>query len=269
MKKFKSLFNHIPLEKLAAAATLILFFITLIKFLINLILQIPFVKIISNLQILINFTLFSAFLFLWFSFRRFSRKFTLGFRDKFKVNLQDNWDYKGRWRIAEKGTLLITGNEPSEMDNLGGITKIGYNWENYSFSFKARIINQCLGVVVRARDLNNYYMFQIRANEIIPHRRDIVPSVSNTANIDNGQKQKIEYNVGWSYPIHSIPLNKQLNDWFSVNIMVRGQSVSIYINGELVLQRDFLLEIQTGRVGFRNCGSEEAHVKNLRVRILS
>lgn len=198
---------------------------------------------------------------------RLHRRFTSGFRDNFKGNLQVNWDFEGHWRIPEKGTLLVTG--PSDT---GGITKVGAQWENYTFTFKARIIRACLGVIVRAKDLDNYYMFQIRADKIRPHRRVAVPHIEiqpEQQSQSAPQIKPIVFEKGWQIFKPSTPLTHTLDDWFDVRITVRGESVIIYIDNNIVLQSESFLKIPNGKVGFRNSGSEEALVRNVKVMLQS
>lgn len=137
----------------------------------------PFAWISSHtLQLwLVGLTCFVITIGVW-TYRLRSR-FDTGFRDNFGSDLRRNWDFEGDWRIPERGTLLVTGGQSTSGDWLdgAGITKVGAQWENYSFSFRARILSRCLGVVVRAQDLSNYYMFQIGPDHITPHRRVSVP----------------------------------------------------------------------------------------------
>lgn len=202
---------------------------------------------------------------------RLRQQIIAGYSDNFSD--LDGWDFEG-WRLAGKGTLVVTGSDA------GGITKVGSHWENYSFTFKARIINKCLGVIVRANDLNNYYMFQIRADKVRPHRRVTVPMIiSHELSDDSGIEpqvntvQHIEYKIIWQMDrnnteFESIPISQSLNDWFDIKIIVRGRSVFFYINNKLEFERPSFLQIPTGRVGFRNNGNEEAYVKNVKVRLI-
>lgn len=114
-----------------------------------------FVLLTQNAQVfwIAALTAITLALLIWVS--TLHRRFASGFADNFGGDLKSVWDFEGPWRVAERNTLLVTGSDT------GGITKVGAMWENYTFTFKARIINECLGVVVRAQDLNNYYMFQI------------------------------------------------------------------------------------------------------------
>jgi hypothetical protein len=228
----------------------------------------PFLYIKNNLQSiwLGAITAVTLLLIIWTSLLR--RRFISSFRDNFKNNLQTNWDFQGKWRIPEKGTLLVTG-----PDDCGGITKIGAQWENYTFTFKARITRDCIGVIVRAQDLDNYYMFQIRADKIVSHRRVAVPVVpvpvpqppQQAPQTGAPQMQPITFNIGWVIYTPPMQLNRPLNDWFDCKITVRGESVCVRIDDNIVLQSESLLKIPTGKVGFRNAGIEEALIKNVKV----
>lgn len=232
----------------------------------------PFVLIRDNIGSLwlIAISAFIMALLLWTW--RLRQQIVGGYSDNFRD--LDGWDYEGPWRLPEKGTLVVTGSDA------GGITKIGSHWENYTFTFKAKIINKCLGVIVRAIDLNNYYMFQIRADKVRPHRRVTFPAiVSRELPDDSGEEpqgsttiQHIEYKVIWQMDrntpeFESVPITPNLQGEFDVKIIVRGRSVHLYINNETVFERPSLLQITTGKIGFRNNGNEEAHVKNVRVKL--
>lgn len=226
----------------------------------------PFLYLKNNLQSIWMWaiTAVALLLVIWTSLLR--RRFKGGFSDKFKVSLQTNWDFNGNWRIPEIGTLLVTG-----PDDSGGITKVGAQWENYTFSFKARIIRDCLGVIIRAKDLDNYFMFQINTDKIRPHRRVAVPIIlvptqqQPQAQGGTPQIQPIKFSVGWEVFDPPTPLNRTLNTWFKCSITVRGESICIRIDDEIVLQSESFIKIPTGKVGFRNAGAEEAHVKNVKV----
>jgi hypothetical protein len=224
----------------------------------------PFLYLKENLQSIWMWAITAAALLLviWTSLLR--RRFKGGFRDNFKDSIETNWDFKGNWRIPEKGTLLVTG-----PDGSGGITKVGAQWENYTFTFKARIIRDCLGVIIRAQDLDNYFMFQIRTDKIRPHRRVAVPMVpvptQSETKGETPQIQPIQFSVGWQIFDPPTPLNRILSTWFDCKVTVRGESVCIRIDDEIVLQSESFVKIPTGKVGFRNHGSEEALVKNVNV----
>jgi len=174
---------------------------------------------------------------------------------------------RGRGEFQKKVLCLLRDPE-TRRDTGGGITKIGAQWENYTFTIKARILKECLGVVVRAQDLNNYYMLQIGTDKIRPHRRVAVPVIDTKTSRKPQEASEIlpiKYNVGWQIFDPPTPLSHHLDNWFHVRVIVRGQAVSLYINNELVFQRESFLQIPTGKVGFRNGFSEEALVRNVKV----
>jgi len=225
--------------------------------------QIAFEFLYSNRTIIwICFVSF-AILYLSYNLFRINRLFTLGFKDNFKSNLPDNWDAPGDWRITENHELFITNSD------CGGITKKGANWENYTMTFDAKIVNLCLGIVVRARDLNNYYMFQINKEQVRPHRRVSIPIFKTSKGAGDSSEVSIaHYRIGWQIMDNiSVYHLKQLNDWFKVKVKVTGQTICIQINNDLVFHRDNFLELPNGKIGFRNDGNEQAIVKKLKVII--
>jgi len=200
-------------------------------------------------------------LYFWTSTLR--RRFVSGFADNFGAglwarwpsgNLRANWDLNGLWRIPEKGTLLVTGEEAPANEGIG-ITKVGAFWENYTFTFSARIIKECLGVIVRAQDLHNFYMFQIRTDRIVPHIRKAIPTIATQpcpAPDEAPKPVELKPDVRWYYIGHPVHLSRRLDDWFDVRLTVRGESVALYIDGDLILQEESLIKIPSGKVGFRN-----------------
>jgi Domain of Unknown Function (DUF1080) len=201
-----------------------------------------------------------------------NRRFSAGFSDNFSQSLATNWDFVGDWRVTDEGWLLVTNSEP------GGLTKTGAFWENYSLHFEARILAQCLGVIVRGIDLNNYYMFQIRKDRIRPHRRIKFPienleSDKTPHDPDSPepiQPRPIKYAVGWDIPENlAVPLDQPLSDWFAVNIKVRGEAASIQINGKPVFHAESFLKNPTGKIGFRNSGNEKALIRKVWVTLLT
>ena len=233
-----------------------------------------FVFLRNNLLaiLVIALVIVTPFLSVWVF--RLNRRFVFGFSDDFTGDIRANWDFVGAWRLAEKGTLLVTGvDQNGTIFDEGGITKVGALWENYTLEFRARIISQCLGVIVRAQDLNNYFMFQINIDQIKPHRRVAVPILPTVEPEQNQPPQQepqfrpIEYKIGWARYDPSTPLQRALTDWFDAKLIVRGESVRIYIDDDLIFQRESFLKIPTGKIGFRNYGTEEALVRNVRVSL--
>jgi hypothetical protein len=147
-------------------------------------------------------------------------------------------------------SLVVTGSDE------GGLTKRGALWENYTFTFEAQIVNECLGVVVRARDLDNYYMLQIARAGIQPHRQVAVATLQRSVGVGETDLENL-----------ATRLSRPLDGWFSVRVRVKGEAVDMYIDGNLVWQQESFLKNPTGKVGFRNYSSERALVRNVRVTL--
>jgi len=213
-------------------------------------------------------TLAAFILVIWIWISRLHKRFIMGFKDSFRGNIEQNWDYEG-WHVTENHELVVTGSDS------GGLTKVGALWENYIFTFRAKILNKCIGVIVRAQDLNNYYMFQIKNNIIRPHRRVAVPSIEfeknqkvEGENVEAPRLLPVKIMIGWE--VHdeiAAEINPSLVDWFNVRITVRGEAIHIYINDDLVFHSTSLLKFPTGRIGFRNSGNEKALIKDVRVTL--
>lgn len=209
---------------------------------------------------LISLTLIIISIFYWVV--KINKRFLHGFRDSFKSRLSDNWDYVGPWKITDDNILVVTGSDE------GGITKKGSDWENYSLSFKAKITSSCLGVIVRARDLNNYYMIQINKKAIAPHYRVSFPQIRNKS-LDPMTGPEIEMKTGWQVFQNLIrTLDKELTDWINVCVKVKGQTISMYINKELVFHEDSFLQIPKGKIGFRCHSTESSLIKDVNVKLL-
>lgn len=225
----------------------------------------PFLYLQKNKQTLWISAITVIVVVLWVWISKLHKQFVSGFSDNFFKDLRKNWDFIGPWRVIEKGILLVNGSDE------GGITKTGTYWENYTFKFRARIIKKCLGIIVRAQDLDNYYMFQLHKDRIRPHRRVSFPSIKKKEIKEETSQEKtdqyeIKYEVGWEiFDNFQVTFDEKLDDWFDVKIIVRGESIFIYINDRLVFQKESFLKISSGKVGFRNVLSEEALVKKVKV----
>lgn len=221
----------------------------------------PFSKFfLQNLFLFFIIFVLSSIIILFIMVFRLHRRFTLGFKDNFRGNLNKNWEFYGDWTIKDK-QLSVTNSEA------GGITKVGALWENYSFKFKTKILNRCSGWIVRGADISNYFMFQCRHDVIVPHQRISRPVFGQ---FDEEKKDfKIKgFETGW-YKYEPKTHNKDLKDkWFDVEIKVKGSGVQIYIDNDLVFYDDKLITIPMGKVGFRNWGPEHSLFKKVRVYLI-
>ena len=215
----------------------------------------------SNLATVWGITASFVLIFLLLQYFRIRKQLSLVFIDDFKNPIDHNWDYVGPWRITSDHELLVTGSDE------GGLTKKGALWENYVLTFDVKILKKCIGVIIRAKDLQNYYMFQITTDKIRPHRKVSVPIlIPSEKDPDKLKVDKIK--VGWDIMDKiSLVHRKELNTWFKVQVSVNGQSLTICIDNEKVFYRERFLENSYGKIGFRNDITEEALIKNVKVKI--
>lgn len=261
----KILESHLP-QQISALLAIVLavpIIIGWILKLLNLAHELPVSFIINNINSFFNVSIFFAILYLVLSHNRIVRRFNVSFVDKFKGDLNDNWEFTGDWTKVEKKTLCVKNSE------IGGITKIGSLWENYAFEFETKIINNCSSWIIRAKDLNNYFMFQCRKDVIRPHLRLAVQSIQKEdKNHDSENEITVVSKVGW-HIWDGVPHNANLENWVKVKIQVVGSSVKIWIDNNLVYHDSNKIPFSTGRVGFRNHSTEEAHFRNVKVKPLN
>lgn len=205
-------------------------------------------------------TLTLGTIYLALQYRKIRKQLSIAFHDDFKKPLDENWDYIG-WKCSS-GELTVTGSDE------GGLTKKGTFWENYVFTFEAKIISGCIGLIVRAKDLQNYYMFQITHEKIRPHRKITIPYATESPE-HKGLFVVDRIQVAWQVRNElEVEHKKQLTSWFNVKVLVNGQSIKIFINNEQVFANDLILDNSYGKVGFRNYGDEKAIVRKVKIEIV-
>lgn len=155
-----------------------------------------------------------------------------------------------------------------------------FDWTDYEISCEFKILNNCLGVILRASDLSNYLMLQInkKANGIRPHFRAnggwlpkepeeyglkfensledghwyklVVTVNKNIVNIIMSKNDKCIFERQWDVPsTHlSFPVRKKENTEEQI--------------GMLDINKDY----SYGTVGFRDGHGEKALVRNLLIK---
>jgi hypothetical protein len=194
-----------------------------------------------------------------------TRKLVGGYEVNIQGDPSQNWEFQGPspWHTTAEGELVITGSHD------GGITKVGHQWENYDLVFKARIIHNCLGVIVRAANLNNYYMLQIHKDSVVPHHKRLIRLNETKVEQQNDKTVLItpgQYGVAWEVQ-SAISYSPAIDGWFDGRIAVRGDALALYINNNLVYEQRGYLQIPTGKAGFRNDGPEKALVKDIKIKL--
>lgn len=202
------------------------------------------------------------------------------FKDDFTEGLY-NWEFGGEgWKIEfDNGRLILSVSESHD----GGITKKGFSWSDYEFSFDTKVIRDTSGWLIRATNRSNYVMIQLNLKDL--------------------NKPTLRLYYRYSDPttpwvlFDEVDLGTEIRllEWVAVRIAVRGSTVDVFINGEhalhmflpdpirfekvkKVLKEDgktetvkegmVALSYPGGRVGFRCDAQEHAHFRNVRVKPL-
>ncbi len=204
-------------------------------------------------------------------------------RDFFYLSLtsrrdSDNWFGSGVFKYDRINKChYITESEP------GYIYSKTLMWDDYTLDFDFKIITTCIGVIVRAVNLSDYIMLQLRLDEVRPH---------------------IRINGGWkAYEVKETNLNidpeLSLDKWYHclvacekdiVQIKIVDSSDVILLEKQWTIPRGSILfrythnnstnkpkQVTTseipfhvnseyGAIGFRNSSSEKALIKNILVK---
>lgn len=185
-----------------------------------------------------------------------------------------DWIGNGSFNYYPKGkSFLIKDSEA------GFLYSKCFGWVDYEFSLDFKILNQCLGVIIRAVDQSNYVMLQIGKTGIRPHIRT------------NGgwiPKEAEEFNLVYDKPFND-------GDWYKLVINLKNNTVNIKIvnmNNVVAFERNWdilngivsipvrdkddkekivgILDTHVnyayGTLGFRNVAGEQALVKNLLIK---
>ena len=200
------------------------------------------------------------------------------FEDDFTTDLQKNWHYKGKWDLVPGGGLSVTQSEK------GGITRVGQLWTDYSFEFTAVIAttveeHQCIGWIVRAQDLSNYYMIQLNPAEVRPHFR-----------VGGRWITAPQKKYGYAIDKARFKLSIKPKEPTKILTEVRGSEIRVYVKGKEIYHEQKFFSMRfinkefedvamqpgvlvvppfaTGRVGFRMHGQERGGFYMCRVRPL-
>jgi hypothetical protein len=187
-------------------------------------------------------------------------------------NDKRNWIGDGKFEYYEAYKCFIITDSES-----GFIYSKSLVWNNYDYEFDFKIINKCLGVIVRAVNLSNYVMLQINAGGIRPHIR-----------INGGWKSWEAHETNFSFTS-----DLSLDEWKKCLISCEDNRIRIRIlsnrltifdrvweiprgslefhfkrdpNDENPVKIPFPIDLRYGSVGFRDDGNERALVKNVLIK---
>lgn len=142
------------------------------------------------------------------------------FKDDFSKGLE-KWEFGGEgWKTEkEDGVSLLSVSESQD----GGISKKGFSWSDYEFSFETKIIKHNSGWIFRAESRSKYLMLQLHFE-----------------NVDNPKLRlhlKIPSGLDYQWLViqeDSLRLSKKISplEWIKVKIIVFGSNVDVYLNNE-------------------------------------
>lgn len=195
---------------------------------------------------------------------------------------KENWFGAGRFEFDKTNNAYLIADSDA-----GYIYSKCLLWGDYLLSGEFKVLNKCLGVIIRATDLSNYIMLQINKH-------------------DKGVRPHIRANGGWiPYEVRSTGLEfeegKDIKDgkWYKFEFKVKGELVEILIFDEKEILINKSWKITSGRVsipvfkkedddrkssthildiiasydygtfGFRNGHGERALIKNLLIKSLN
>lgn len=155
-----------------------------------------------------------------------------------------NWETQGDWHFFGDYLTLTKS-------NFGGIYNKMQPTKHYTFRFNAKKMHHALGIIIRAEDMNKYYMFQANLNDS-NLRLVMRDSEIYSGNLGFGPDiiKPIEYN--WTH-----------NDINKFEIITKDNSVTFKANDRVLITYRSLTKIDSGKVGFRCCGPESANISKI------
>lgn len=144
---------------------------------------------------------------------------------------KENWFGAGTFEFDKtNNAYIITGSDA------GYIYSKCLLWGDYILSGEFKMLNKCLGVILRATDLSNYIMLQINKG-----RKGIRPHIR-----ANGGW--IKYEVGETGLAFEKEKNVEDGKWYKFKFTVKGDLVEIYIQDEKDILINKSWKITSGRV---------------------
>ncbi|GGG13135.1 hypothetical protein GCM10010912_66980 [Paenibacillus albidus] len=155
------------------------------------------------------------------------------FSDDFEDGNTAGWTAAtGSWKVTtDGGTKALI---QTKVDTTALLTA-GSSWQDIAFEAKVKVpvANANAGIVFRAQDANNYYMYRINVNdkklELFKAIDGTLTSVSSTIFADAAADQ-----------------------WYTLKAIVKGNRIIGYVNGQLKIEwTNPQTELTAGKIGFR------------------
>lgn len=186
---------------------------------------------------------------------------------------KDQWIGRGTFEYDKtKKCFRITQSEA------GFIFSKCLTWSDYKYEFHFQILKKSVGAIVRAVNLSNLVMLQIFDYGIKPHVR-----INGAWNAWDPFKEKLDFTEKLNIDKWYRCLIQCCKDSLNIRIFEEDQKEHIFDrewkipHGSIIfaLKKDeegepthkipFSINLEYGTVGFRNCGSESALVKDVLV----
>jgi len=134
---------------------------------------------------------------------------------------------------AEKGVYIVTGS-----DGVGVLPNSDWKdaWTDYTAECQAMMEQgpDNMGILVRYQKMDTYYIFAI---------------------MNGRQRAEIWSRVGGNYTDEKdIPFPNEMNKWYKIKVVVKGDSFEFYINDELIAKWSDN-KLKNGKVGVRTYSS--------------
>jgi len=213
----------------------------------------------------------AALLASWLSILVLSKKLRPCDPTKFEEHFShelENWEFSGGWsleNLVEGRTLIVTDSE------VGGISKWCLSWKDYVFEFDTKLIASDCGWLIRAMDLENYVMLQLREKEILPHFlrdrgnwfRDFNRRAPLQFQIPLGRWFRVRIRVENERVVTWIVLDGKEKEVLNLGLLQPGPRKVWPLHSEQITIID--VSYPHGSIGFRAWGDEQAFFRNIRV----
>jgi hypothetical protein len=176
---------------------------------------------------------------------------------QFKDNFTDgliHWDAPSSWEIVKDQDLSAL-----RVQGLG-LLKQGESWDNYKMEFDVKVNKESAGWVVRAQNTSNFYLFKLGSDKAkaIP-KNSLVRYIFSSGKYLNSLKREDAPGAAGVIPL---PIKVRNKDFYKVTIVVKGNTITHYINGiEVDSWSDGTFD--KGRFGFNASIIEMATIRSV------
>ncbi|WP_438448069.1 S-layer homology domain-containing protein [Gorillibacterium sp. sgz5001074] len=159
------------------------------------------------------------------------------FRDDYEDGNSAGWTSAGgSWSVAADDTKALV-----QKANTTALITAGDSWTDYVYEAKVKvpITNANAGLVFRVQDSKNFYMYRMNSSN---QRLELYKCVNGTMT-----------------SVSSTPLKSVAKQWYTLKVIVQGNTVKGYVDGEPKLEwTNPVSELTEGKIGFRTTSVDAA-----------